>query len=142
MKGKAYYITKSQNYSKRKQESLLWQMPLLQNEMVTEIKHVINGNSKQTLGELNWERSELQPSTKLDCWLSPLCGFHAMDADMHDGFPYLETESITFWNSAYNEILGANRVTYNTIKVTLQKSKSHKRIVPKCNNWLVTKNLG
>lgn len=37
---------------------------------------------------------------KLESWLSPLCGFHDIDADMHEALPNVETDSITFWNSA------------------------------------------
>lgn len=47
--------------------------------------------------------SELNPTTKLDCWVSPLWGFQEIDADKHEDFPNLVTESITLWNSAYKK---------------------------------------
>ena len=55
----------------------------------------------QTLQELKRGESELKPIAKLACWLTLLLGFHAIDAEVHAGFPNLETGSITFWNSAY-----------------------------------------
>lgn len=54
-----------------------------------------------TLEELSCCVSELKPKTKLDSWLSPLCGFHEIDADKHDALPNVDTESLTFWNSAW-----------------------------------------
>lgn len=53
-----------------------------------------------TLAELNWGRSALKPKTKVECWISSLLGFHAIEADTHDAFLMLDTESITFGNSA------------------------------------------
>lgn len=47
--------------------------------------------------------SEWKPKTKLDCWLSPLCGFQETDADKHKAFPNVDTESLAFWNSAYEQ---------------------------------------
>lgn len=57
-----------------------------------------------TLEELSCGISELNPRTKLNCWLSPICGIHEMDADKHEAFANLDTESMTFWNSAYTTI--------------------------------------
>lgn len=54
-----------------------------------------------TLEELSSGISELNPRTKLNCWLSPLCGIQEMDADTHETFANLDIESMTFWNSAY-----------------------------------------
>lgn len=51
---------------------------------------------KHTLEEFSWGVSELKPKTKLESWLSPLCGFHDIDADMHEALPNVETDSITF----------------------------------------------
>lgn len=44
--------------------------------------------------------SELKPSTKLDCEISPLCRFHDMEADTHEGLVNFVVDSITFRNSA------------------------------------------
>lgn len=55
---------------------------------------------KYTLDEFSCAISELKPKTKVDSWLSPLCGFQDIDADKHEALPNVETDSITFWNSA------------------------------------------
>jgi hypothetical protein len=57
-------------------------------------------NYPRTLQELKYGESELKPTAKLACWPSPLLGLHAIDADMHAGFPFLETGSVMFCNSA------------------------------------------
>jgi hypothetical protein len=54
----------------------------------------------QTLQELKWGESELKPNAKLACFLPPLLGFHAIDAEVHAGFQNLETGLMMLWNSA------------------------------------------
>lgn len=49
-----------------------------------------------TLEELSCCVSELKPKAKLDSWLTPLCGFHEIDADKHEALPNVDTESLTF----------------------------------------------
>jgi hypothetical protein len=46
----------------------------------------------------------LKPIAKLACWLPPLLGFHAIDAEVHASFPNLEIGSVMFWNSAYKNV--------------------------------------
>jgi hypothetical protein len=53
-----------------------------------------------TLELFSWGVSELKPRTKLGSWLSFRCGFQEIDAEKHEAFPNVETESITFWISA------------------------------------------
>lgn len=60
----------------------------------------IRRNTKYTLEEFSSGVSELKPKTKLDSWLSPLRGFQDIDADKHKALLNVETDSITFWNSA------------------------------------------
>lgn len=70
--------------------------------------------SSSTLEEFNWGVSELKPRTKLDSWPSPLTGFQETDADEQTAFPNVETESITFWNSAWKEQVCVSDVTRKT----------------------------
>lgn len=86
----------------------------------------------QTLGELNWGKSELKPRTKLACWFSPLCGFHAIDADKQDGRPNLETESVTFWNSACQEWTMLFVQCKGKKRVPRQVNDKQKSIVKSC----------
>lgn len=62
-----------------------------------------NRNTKYTLEEFSCGVSELKPKTKLDSWLSPLRRFQDIDADKHKALLNVETDSITFWNSAWPE---------------------------------------
>lgn len=49
-----------------------------------------------TLAELSCGVSELKAKTKLDCCLSPRCGFQDILADKQDAFLTVEMESMTF----------------------------------------------
>jgi len=62
-----------------------------------------------TLELFSWGVSELKPRTKLGSWLSFCCGFHEIEAEKHEAFPNVETESITFWISACSKEMEEKR---------------------------------
>ena len=52
--------------------------------------------SSHTLEELSCGVLELNPKTKLDSYLSPLCEFQDIDANDNKASPDVDTESLTF----------------------------------------------